>query len=370
MTRNLLIKPAGGSCNLHCDYCFYMDEMDHRETAYYGMMSMDTIQAIIKKSVLNAKEPVTFAFQGGEPTLRGIDFFKAVIRYQKQYNHNHIQISNAIQTNGSNLNDAWCKFFSAHNFLVGISVDGTKQDHNRYRHTSDMQDSFDLIREKINLLEKYHVEYNILTVLTKQTAENISDIYQYYKSQGWNYQQYIPCLDPYEAEHGLMPWSLTPDTYGKMLVELFQLFYQDWKEGKQPYIRQFENWIGILLGYAPEACDQRGICGKQYSIEANGDVYPCDFFMMDEYKLGNINHNSWKELDLKRIEQLFIERSEKHSTQCKTCQYYQICRNGCQRMRESIPTDDTYQNYFCESYQYFFDHCLTQLKEMVRSVRP
>ncbi len=366
MTRSILIKPASGSCNMRCDYCFYADEMKNREQQYYGMMELDTIRNIIKKTLLNANQPVSFAFQGGEPTLRGLDFFKAVMSYQKQYNHNHVPITNALQTNGTLLNAEWCQFFNKHHFLIGISIDGTRTLHDQYRHTIDNKPTFDLITEKIKLLEQYHVDYNILIVLTEQTASHIDEIYAYYKQNNWNFQQYIPCLD--SLNHTSSKWALTPETYGKTLVRLFDLWYQDWCNHKQPYIRQFENWIGILAGIPPEACDQRGICSIQYTVEASGDVYPCDFYMLDAYLLGNFNTGKLKEFDSKRDELKFIECSTKHCTTCYQCPYFHICRNGCQRMRTELP-DGSYQNQLCKAYYYFFEHCYQRLSDIANTIR-
>ena len=152
------------------------------------------------------------------------------------------------------------------------------------------------------------------------------------------------------------------------MIELFQLWYEDWKKKKQPYIRQFDNYIGILMGYQPESCDQRGSCGIQTVVEADGSVYPCDFYMLDEYYLGNLNEHRIEDIERMRKEIGFIERSEKVSEECRKCQYYRICRGGCQRNRERNSYSGEYENYFCSGYKMFFDACLEQLKEIAREV--
>lgn len=147
-----------------------------------------------------------------------------------------------------------------------------------------------------------------------------------YRERGWKYQQYIACLDPLEGGHQKTEYGITPEQYGRFLVRLFELWYGEWKKNRQPYIRQFHNYIAMLLGHQPEACDQRGICGVQYVVEADGGVYPCDFYMLDEYRLGNFNQNRLCELDEKRREIKFLERSSRLSLKCKSCPHYFLCR--------------------------------------------
>ena len=364
---SIMMKPASSSCNMHCTYCFYKDEASKREIKNYGMMEEDTIKNIVRRAFKKAKRAVTFAFQGGEPTLRGLDFYYKLIELEKQYNIHHLPVHHAFQTNGYLLDEKWCTFFHDHHFLVGISIDGIKATHDLYRHTSDGRPTFDYLVEKTKLLDRYQVDYNILTVVNKDVAENITEIYKEYKKRGWNYQQYIPCLDELDETRGSRDYSLIPEVYGRFLITLFKLWNKDVKKGKQPYIRMFENYIGILLGYQPESCDMNGRCGISYIIEANGDVYPCDFYMLDEYRLGNINNDSITKIDERRKEISFIERSSQLSIQCKECQYYRICRGGCQRHRD-LEINQTYKNYFCESYQMFFNECLEDMIQIVKKI--
>lgn len=365
---SVLIKPASGICNMKCDYCFYCDEAKKRITKSYGFMTERTLRNVIRKTMLHADGMISYVFQGGEPTLRGLEFFEKVIEYQKQYNKNRVYVSNAIQTNGYALNEEWAKFFKENHFLVGFSLDGTKENHDLYRHNTEGEGTYDRILKSINLMDAYGVDYNILTVVTKDTAEHISEIYKEYQTRGWDYQQYIACLDPLGEERGKNPYALTPVQYGSFLIELFQIWYEDWKKKKQPYIRQFDNYIGILMGYQPESCDQRGSCGVQTVVEADGSVYPCDFYMLDEYYLGNLNEHRIEDIERMRKEIGFIERSEKVSEECRKCQYYRICRGGCQRNRERNSYSGEYENYFCSGYKMFFDACLEQLKEIAREV--
>ena len=232
---SVMIKPSSGNCNMSCAYCFYCDEMRNRTQPSYGFMTEETLKNVIRRTLLRAEGSISYAFQGGEPTLRGLDFFRKVMEYQKLYNRRGIRVSNAFQTNGYALDDDWCRFFAQHRFLVGLSVDGTKEIHDSLRRgRGDMGPTFDRVAAAAGLLEKHGAEYNILTVVTRQVAEDIKEIYRFYDKKGWRYQQYIECLDPLEKEWGQEPHSLTPEAYGRFLVDLFTLWHEDWRRGRMP----------------------------------------------------------------------------------------------------------------------------------------
>lgn len=366
---SVLMKPSSGNCDMKCDYCFYHDETVKRKCVSYGLMTEDTLKNIIRKTLLRAEGSITYAYQGGEPTLRGIEFYREAIRLQGKYNKNGVRVFNALQTNGFSLNEEWCAFFKENDFLIGVSLDGTRDIHNLYRHDKRGNDTFDRVMQSIALLERYNVEYNILTVVNGTVAKNIKQIYEFYESKGLDFQQYIACLDPLGEERGKGQYALLPMEYGSFLTELFDMWYKDWERGRQPFIRQFENYIRILAGYIPEACEQRGICGKQYVVEADGSVYPCDFYMLDEYRLGNFNKHRLEEIDIKREEIGFVKESEKLSDECKCCKYNKLCRGGCRRNRDYDKQQDSYQNYFCDGLKYFFDNTIERMQIVADSVK-
>ncbi len=365
---SVLMKPSSGMCNMSCDYCFYCDEAKKREQESYGFMTEETLKNVIRRTLLRADGFASYAYQGGEPTLRGLGFFEKAVAYQKQYNKRGIPVMNALQTNGYAIDEKWCEFFRDNHFLIGISVDGTEEIHDAYRHDKAGGPTYSRVLQTIELFERYGVDYNILTVVNEKVAANIPEIYEDYRKKGWKYQQYIACLDPLEEKRGMMKYALQPKEYGGFLIQLFELWYEDWKRGTQPNIRQFENYVGILVGYQPEACDQQGVCGIQNVVEADGSVYPCDFYVLDEYRLGNLNESRMDEMDARRQELGFRERSEKLDESCKSCAYYRVCRGGCQRNREYCRETDTYYNYFCEGYRMFFDACMERMKEIAGKV--
>lgn len=353
-----MMKPASGSCNMRCKYCFYCDEMKNREQENYGIMSLDTLDAILKTAITSASDSCSVAFQGGEPTLAGLDFFKKVIELEKKYNTNNIKITNALQSNGYGMTEEWAKFFAENDFLVGISVDGIKETHDAMRIANDGSGSFDRVLNATKLLDAAGAQYNILTVVNSITAPRIAEIYDFYKAQGWDWLQFIPCLDPIDAPAG--EWALTPEIFGKFMCDLFDKWYPDYRRRGKPSIRAFDNYITMMLGYPPESCDMRGICGAQYVVEADGSVYPCDFYMLDEYRLGKFGVNSIEEMDKKRAELKFSERSALPNDDCLKCKYNRICRNGCCRWR-----GDNSKHLLCKGYIRFFDYALNRMGNIV-----
>lgn len=368
MPLSLLIKPASGLCNLRCRYCFYADEMNNREIPSFGIMSQETLDCVLQRAFEYETESVSIAFQGGEPTLAGLEFFQRAVADIRRFNTRKIPVSLAIQTNGIVLDEQWAKFLGKHHFLVGLSLDGTREIHDRNRVDPAGQGTFDTVLDRARLLDKYGVEFNILTVVTGTTAGNIGKIYRFFEREGLCYQQYIPCLDPLLQQRGTMDYSLTPKKYEHFLKTLFDNWYRDIKAGKHCYNRYFENLVGMLLGHPPESCGMIGHCSQQNVIEADGSVYPCDFYVLDQYKLGNLREESFEDIQRRRQEIGFIETSCQVASECRGCKWYPICRGGCRRDREQ-PDGTLGRNYYCSAYQGFFDYSITRLEELAAAVR-
>ena len=362
---SLLIKPASGNCNMRCRYCFYADELDNREIRSYGKMSLDTMHTIVDKAMEYGDYECTIAFQGGEPTLAGLDFYRDLVAYVTAHeNPKKLKIHYALQTNGYLINEEWAAFLGENHFLVGVSLDGLKEIHDRYRLDAAGKGTYQRGISAIRLLEKHQVEYNILTVVTAATARNGQKIYNYFKKNHFGYQQYIECLDPIGEEPGQHEYSLTPEKYGEFLKSMFDAWYLDMRSGTYVYNRYFENLMMIMAGQQPESCNMRGVCGKQWVFEADGSVYPCDFYALDQWCLGNINKNSFEEMDQKRDELGFIQWSMRQQEDCQKCRWFGLCRNGCRRNREPVTAEHTNRNYFCKSYQMFFEYAYPRLEEI------
>jgi len=360
----MLIKPASGSCNLRCGYCFYHDEASRRETACFGLMSTETLENVVKKAMAEAEKFCAFTFQGGEPILAGLEFFRTYIALTRKYARPGLQVSHAIQTNGTLIDDDWAQFFAENRFLVGLSMDGPAPLHNRSRVNADGLGSFDRVWRAKGLLEKHGVEFNILTVVTQANAKQVSRVYKFFVENGLWYQQYIPCLSPLGEEGGL-----SAEDYGTFLCRLFDLWYADFIKGRKIYIRYFENLAGMLMGYQAENCGLCGHCTNQYVVEADGGVYPCDFYVLDEYYLGNLNRDGFRDLDRREKEIGFIAFSTRQETECVQCQYYALCRGGCRRDRQRADMNTLGKSCFCEAYRQFFPYAVPRLWELVRQVR-
>ncbi|MFI3141481.1 MAG: anaerobic sulfatase maturase [Clostridia bacterium] len=369
----IMIKPASSLCNLRCKYCFYLDTAQNRETASYGIMSENTLENVVKKAFEFADMSISFAFQGGEPTLAGLHFFEKFIEFQKKYAKEYakkdIEINNAIQTNAVNIDADFAKFFHDNNFLVGVSLDGAKQYHDIYRKFADGKGSYNKVILGINLLKKYEVDFNILCVINRITARNIKEIYNFYKKNGFNYLQFIPCLQPFGQESQRLSFTLSAKDWGKCLCELFDLWYADFIKGNEIHIRQFENYIEMLLGYPPESCGMSGVCSYQNIIEADGSCYPCDFYVLDKFKLGNLNEVGFEEVYEVRKQINFLEDSLKINKKCFECKFSGICRGGCKRYCEPLnDKDERSINILCEGYRIFFEHSYEKMKKLAQYV--
>ena len=363
----VMLKPASGLCNMRCRYCFYADEMAHRTTESYGIMQQDTLEAIIKRVLAFAEGSCNFMYQGGEPTLAGLSFFEQALEFQKKWNVNRVVIENGLQTNGYAIDEAWAEFFASNHFQVGISLDGPKDIHDANRVDAQGKGTYNRVMHAIQLLQKHKVEFNILTVVTRQAARSTGKIYGFFQRNGFAYQQYIPCLDPWE-EGAQTPYSLTAKDFEQHLKLLFDQWYQQAVRGDLQYNRYFFNLLAILNGQMPEACEMRGVCGRQFVVEADGSVYPCDFYMLDEYRLGNLVTDDFETIERRRQELAFVETSARIKESCKGCKWFALCRGGCRRNWEPVTGPDP-RNVFCSAYQGFLEYAFPRLQQLSRMLQ-
>ena len=366
---HILLKPASGMCNLRCNYCFYKDETQNREIENYGFMTDETLEQVIKKSLDYSEHSCTIAYQGGEPTLCGLGFYQKSIALQKKYNNKNLVIHNVIQTNGYNLSDELIHFFKENHFLVGISLDGVKETHDIFRVNPLGNGSYKDVMKTIQKMQQASVDLNILTVIHSQTARRIQSIYEFYKKSGFEHLQFIPCLNPLGEESTKFNFTLSAKQYERFLKDLFDLWYRDGKEGHFIHIQQFENYILMLMGLPSYSCGMNGVCSYQNVVEADGAVYPCDFYVLDQYKLGNLNEVSFAELNEKSKRLPFVEASMEQHSDCISCKYNYICHGGCRRYREPMINGNYQKNTYCEAYYAFFEYAIPRLKELAHLYR-
>ena len=359
-----LIKPASSLCNMRCKYCFYEDIADNRTLKHMGIMSEDTAERIISEA-FRAVSPggtILFMFQGGEPTLAGLDFFRNFIALERKYARSNVYCSHAIQTNGYNLTAEWAAFFRENQFLVGLSMDGTQIIHDSLRLDAAGKGTWEKTTAALKLLERFQVETNILCVVTAQVAKKAPQVYRALTALGGHPMQFIPCLDPIEAERGQEFYSLKPEAYGKFLCNLFDCWYRDWKAGHYVSIRTFDDYLRILMRMPPSTCAAAGACGSYLVVEGDGSLYPCDFYVLDEWKIGSIRDLNVEAALAAPASIRFIQEGARRPEPCRACRYFPLCRGGCKR-----DWTEQRKNYYCTSFKTFFDYSLPRLQEMARA---
>lgn len=363
---NLLIKPVSGLCNLRCQYCFYTDVAQNRSVENYGIMTEAVQAELVNKALDFADGYCAFVFQGGEPTLAGLDYYKRLIGLQNKFNQKGVKITNSIQTNGYRMNEEWAKFLAEHHFLVGLSLDGPKDIHNALRRDAAGEGTFDRVMETVKLFNRTGVEYNILTVVNRRVAQNAKAVYSFMKSRSFGYLQFIECIDPFDQAP--RDYSLTPADLEHFLKITFDEYYNDYQRGHYISVRSFDNYISILMGGRAESCGMSGVCSAYHLIEANGDVYPCDFYVLDRYRMGNVMTHSFRELTDSPIAKAFVAESYHVMDQCKKCRWYPLCHGGCKRNREPFVDGKPGLNRFCEAYKGFFEYAYPKMESMARSI--
>ena len=363
---SLLIKPASGLCNMRCKYCFYEDVSNNRKQKSYGMMSLETAEALVRRLFAQPRRQAVISFQGGEPTAAGLDFYRQFTELVRRYNKQGSKVSYSIQTNGCRLDNEWARFFAEHRFLVGISCDGPAKEHNEMRVDAAGRGTFHGVMRAIQLLEAHKVDFNILCVVTGFTARHGRKVYGFFRQKGFRYLQFIPCLDPLGEPRGGQRFSLTPEKYGTFLRDVFDCWYRDWAAGNYASVRLFDDYVHILCGRAPGTCSSSGVCGRYFLVEADGGVYPCDFFVLDEWRMGNIRERSFEELARSPQALRFLEESRRIALECTQCRYRPVCRGGCKRDKLA---EEGNRNYFCSAFQSFFDYALPRLQQIAREER-
>ena len=292
---SLLIKPVSSNCNIRCRYCFYSDVVSLREDRNNGIMPLENLEIFIKKALNEVTEQCSFGFQGGEPLLAGLDFFEKLVEMQKKYNIHGVKITNSVQTNGILINDEWAEFFAKHKFLIGLSLDGDHDIHNLLRVDSKNNGTFLEVMESVKIFNHYNVDYNILSVITKQLAAQPEEVYKFYKNNNFRFIQLIPCIEHFDETQGSNFYSLESSAYGNFLKRIFDLWYEDFIHDNYYSFRNFDNYIRMLMGEMPDSCAMSGVCQSYPVIESDVSLYPCDFYAFDKYRIGNILTDSFEQ---------------------------------------------------------------------------
>lgn len=327
----VMLKPASGLCQMACDYCFYHDLAKFGAPAN-TRMSQKTARQLIARAKESGAQRVHFAFQGGEPLLWGQEHFDDFFKDVKEA---ELDATYAVQTNGLCIDEVYATLFAEHDVLVGISLDGDRALHDVARKTPDGKGTYERVMRGIELLKKHGVRYNVLTVISANTARHPAQLYKFYKKIGASHVQLIPCLPPLEKD-ATCKYVPTPEALGQFLIGFYRLWREDFRNGQPPFsVREFDQALATLQGRGGY-CGARGFCTPQLIVEADGSTYPCDFYVLPEYCTGNVQKHSLEQTLHSEGMTNFVKDHPEAPDLCRTCRFLPVCGGGCRRMRDVI----------------------------------
>jgi uncharacterized protein len=392
-----MIKPIGALCNLDCPYCFYLHKAELLGQPKNSRMADAVLESHIQQYIEGQTgEQVVFSWQGGEPTLMGLEFFEKVVALQAKYRKPNQRIENDLQTNGTLLDEDWARFLKQHGFLVGLSIDGPREFHDKYRYTKGGKPTFDLVVAAAKLLKQHDVSFNLLCVVNRDNAKAPREVYQLLARELGTYRvQFTPCVESKvfkntapqhwnaadiptvgtpEARPGnpgsiVTDWSVDPDDWGEFLCQVWdEWFTHDF--GKV-HINLFETAVAQSLGLPAQTCTQAEFCGKGLAIEHNGDVFSCDHYVYPEYKLGNIRETHEATMAYSAKQQAFgFAKSKTLPQYCRSCAHLKLCHGECPKNRlVKTPDGEMGLNYLCSGWKRFYGHIQKDMPEILRRVR-
>ena len=382
----VIAKPIGPLCNLKCTYCYYLEKQKFFPNNNQFKMAEETLETFIKDYIKAQSQfrgdEIWFSWQGGEPTLLGIDYFQTIVELQKKYCPDDKTICNAFQTNGTLLNDEWAAFLQKNKFLVGLSIDGPQNIHDHYRKDCSDKPTFDKVMNGLKVLQHHHVEFNALTVVNRYNSRRPLEIYHFLKKAGFRHIQFIPIVERTidglslagpsaggtDIDLRVTPWSVVPDDYGNFLNTIFDEWVK--QDIGRIFVQFFDVQLGLFSGYPSGLCWFGRTCGQGLALEHNGNLYACDHYVYPEYLRGNINDTPLEELVASERQVRFGNDKQENLPQyCVTCEFLFACNGGCPKHRIlETPSAESGLNYFCSSYKQFFSHAGPVLREMTNLI--
>lgn len=352
---SVMAKPASSACNLTCRYCYYLHRADKPPAR---RMAREVLEAYVRDTI--AAQPgapeIVFGWQGGEPTLAGLDFFEDAVALQERHCPAATRIVNALQTNGTLIDEDWARFFREHNFLVGLSLDGPAHFHDPLRRDLKGRGSHARALRALSLLSRAEVDVNTLTVVHRLNYQHGREVYRFLRRIGARHMQFIPLVE--RTAGGIAPWTAPPAGFGRFLCDVFD----DWraKDVGRVFVQIFEEYASVLAGFAPRLCVFAADCRGTPILEANGDLYSCDHYAYPAYRLGNILETPIGELARSERQIRFGRtKSDPLPGPCTRCEFLAACFGGCPKHRFSS------ENYLCPSYRAFFAYAAPQLARLV-----
>ncbi len=372
---NIMLKPGGAVCNLTCDHCYYLSKADLYLESTFRMS--DALLASFTKQYIEAQHvpEVTFVWQGGEPTLLGLEYYRTALSLQQKFRKPGVTIRNSLQTNGTLINEEWAQFFKDNEFLVGISIDGPEDIHDRYRKDKAGKGSFDRVVRGLRCLQEFKVDFNILTCVSINNADRGLEVYQFFRDElNVNFLQFIPIVERdnqtgFQEGGTLTQRSLTPNQYATFLLDIFDEWVRH-DVGKM-YVQIFDTTLASWAGERPGLCIFEPTCGLGLVLEHNGDLYSCDHFVEPAHRVGNLSSNTLTELVYSEKQFEFGMAKRQSLTQyCLDCEWLFACHGGCpkNRVRKS-PQGEDGQNYLCPAYKEFFAYVDKPMRIMANLLR-
>ena len=362
----LLIKPSGSDCNLDCTYCFYKNRTPELGRGKQRM-SEEVLEKLIKDYMQLGFPVAGFAWQGGEPTLMGIDFYRKVVELQKKYGRPGRQVSNTMQTNAVLIDDEWCQFLHDYKFLLGVSIDGPKEFHDYYRLDHSGSGTFDKVIRAIEKCKEYKVALNTLTLLNAKNAERPDEVFDFLAGLDVMFLQFIPCAELNPSTGEIADFSVTPEQYGEFLCRLFDRWYE--YGPTKLSIRDFDSILSYYITGGHSICTFQSRCNQYIVIEHTGDVFCCDFFVEPKWRIGNILDTPIEKLATDNRKRTFAGMKQNLGNKCLICRHLSICRGGCLKDRAIFGTEDfSCESYFCRAYKQFFDYTLPKFMKIAAEV--
>ncbi len=396
---SLMIKPVGAACNLDCAYCYYLDVADSVYGGRVQKMSEQILETTLREYIAAAPDQATICWQGGEPSLAGLAFFERAVAIQKACQRPGQIIANAFQTNGTLLDDDWCKFFKREAFLIGISIDGGPPLHDKYRYDKEGHKTHSKVMRGLKSLRRNGVEHNILCVLHRENVKHPRHVFEYMVGLGEKWLQFIPAIewetDKQTGEPKLAPFSPRPDDYGRFLCETFDLWFDKYRH--KVSVRDFDTALHQMLGNPSPLCIYSDSCHNQLTIEAGGDVFGCDHFVEPRWRIGHVSHDggacassppvsltvngkadrqigtaddtdAWPDrVDYDTLGE-FADRKLGLPETCLKCEYFRLCHGGCPKDRPHRG-DVPEASILCEGYKMFFSHAMLRMQWLVEYLR-
>jgi uncharacterized protein len=368
---HVIAKPIGAICNIQCEYCFYLDKeqlYEHPRRSDFRM-SDEQLERYIRQYI--EAQPgaveVNFSWQGGEPTLLGVEFFRRAVELERRYARPGQPISNSLQTNGILLDDEWCRFLRAAGFLVGISIDGTEALHDRYRLDLYGRGTFHRVMRGLDALRRNDVEFNVLTTVQRGNGDHGAAVYRFLRAAGAHHIQFIPIVEP--TAEGVSSRTVGAKQWGRFLNAV----WDEWLAADvgEVFVQHFDMMLGLALGYPASSCVHSRTCGRAVAVEHNGDVYSCDHFVSPEHKLGNIGKHHLKVLvDGPKQTRFGAHKYDSLPAYCRECDDLKSCYGGCPAHRIALtPAGEPNLNYLCSGYKLFYAHTAPTLRAMARALR-